>query len=101
PPPTNPPPPQPATPETQGPQPSAPSASPPPTSKSNPTNGFPAQSVRTVAHDADGSRNGNASTVRAKPLKNNGETAADGADANPPRQSGVEKTRAPGWSTRL
>jgi hypothetical protein len=90
-----------ATPEKPGTQPSAPSASSAPTSKSNPANGFPAQFVRTVARDANGSGNGNAPTVRANPSKNNGETAADGADANPPRQSGLEKTRAPGWRTRL
>ena len=50
--------------------------------KSNPANGFAAQSLRTVAHDADGSGNGNAPTVRANPLKTNAGTAADGADAN-------------------
>ena len=90
-----------AAPEKPGAQPSAPSASSAPTPKSNPANGFAAQSVRTVARDADGSGNGNAPTVRANPLKNNAGTAADGADANPPPQSGPEKTGAPGWSTRL
>jgi hypothetical protein len=90
-----------AAPEKPGAQPSAPSASSALLPKSNPANGFPAQSVRTVAHDADGSGNGNASTVRANPLKTNAGTAADGADANPPPQSGPEKTGAPGWSTRL
>ena len=57
--------------------------------------------LRTVANDADGSGNGNAPTVRANPLKTNAGTAADGADANPPPQSGPEKTGAPGWRTRL
>ena len=90
-----------AAPEKPGTQPSAPSASSAPTPKSNPANGFAAQSVRTVARDADGSGNGNAPTVRANPLKNNAGTAADGADANPPPQSGPEKTGAPGWSARL
>jgi hypothetical protein len=90
-----------STPEKPGAEPSAPSASSAPMPKSNPANGFAAQSPRTVAHDADGSGNGDAPTVRANPLKNNGGTAADGADANPPSQSGPEKTGAPGWSTRL
>jgi hypothetical protein len=90
-----------STPEKPGAEPSAPSASSAPMPKSNPANDLAAQSLRTVAHDADGSGNGNAPTVRANPLKNNGGTAADGADANPPPQSGPEKTGAPGWSTRL
>jgi hypothetical protein len=90
-----------AAPEKPGAQPSAPSAPSAPKSKSNPANGFAAQSVRTVAGDADGSGNGNAPTVRANPLKTKAGTAADGADANPPPQSGPEKTGAPGWSTRL
>jgi hypothetical protein len=90
-----------APPEKPGAQPSAPSAPSAPVPKSNPANGFAAQSLRTVARDADGSGNGNAPTVRANPLKNNAATAADGADANPPPQSGPEKTGAPGWSTRL
>jgi hypothetical protein len=77
-----------AAPEKPGAQPSAPSA---PKSKSNPVNGFAAQSVRTVARDADGGGNGNAPTVRANPLKTHGETAADGADANIPHQSGSMK----------
>jgi hypothetical protein len=58
-----------AAPEKPGTQPSAPSASSAPTPKSNPINGFSAQSVRTVARDADGSGNGNAPTFRANPLK--------------------------------
>ena len=90
-----------AAPENAGAQPSAPSASSAPTPKSNPANGFAAQSLRTVADDADGSGNGNAPTVRANPLKNNAGTAADGADANPPPQSAPEKTGAPGWRARL
>ena len=90
-----------APPEKPGAQPSASSASSAPVPKSNPANGFAAQSLRTVARDADGSGNGNAPTVRANPVKNNAATAADGADANPPPQSGPEKTGAPGWSTRL
>ena len=90
-----------ATPEKPETQPSAPSASSAPTSKSNPANGFPAQSVRTVARDADGSGQGNASTVRAKSLENNAGTAADGADANRAPQSAPEKTSASGWRARI
>jgi hypothetical protein len=80
---------------------SAPSASSGPTQKSNPANGFAEQSPRTVAQDADGSGNGNASTVRDNPLENNVADGADGADANPRPQSGPEKTETPGWSARL
>ncbi len=90
-----------STPEKPGAEPSAPSASSAPMPKSNPANGFAAQSVRTVARVADGSGNGNAPTVRTNPLKNNAGTAADGADANPPPQSAPEKAGVPGWSTRL
>ena len=90
-----------STPEKPGAEPSAPSASSAPTSKSNPANGFPAQSVRTVARDADGSGQGNASTVRAKPLENNAGTAADGADANRAPQSAPEKTSVNGWRARI
>ena len=73
-----------AAPEKPGTQPSASSASSAPTPKPKPINGLSAQPVRTVARHADGSGNGNASTVRANPLKNNPGTAADGEDANPP-----------------
>jgi hypothetical protein len=90
-----------SAPENAGAQPSAPSASSAPMPKSNPANGFAARPLRTVAHDADGSSNGNAPTVRVNPLKNNTGTAADGADANPSPQSWPEKTGTPGWRTRL
>ena len=90
-----------STPEKPGVEPSAPSASSAPMLKSNPANGFAAQSERTVARDADGSGNGNAPIVRANLLKDNAGTAADRADANPPRQSGPEKTGIPGRSARL
>jgi hypothetical protein len=90
-----------AAPEKPGAEPSAPSASSAPMPKSNSANGFAAQPLRTVARDADDSGNGKAPTVRAKPLKINAGNCADGADANLPRQSGSEKTGAPGWSTRL
>ena len=90
-----------ATPDKPGTQPSAPSASSAPTSKSNPANGFPAQSVRTVARDADGSGQGSSSTVRAKRLENNAGTAADGADANITRRSGLGERKGAGWRGRL
>jgi hypothetical protein len=90
-----------AAPEKPEAQPSAPSAPSAPTPKSNPANGFAAQSVRTVAHDAGGNGRGLPPNVRANPLKSNGGTAADGADANRPLQSGPEKTGSNGWRARL
>jgi hypothetical protein len=90
-----------ATPEKPGSRPSAPSASSAPTSKANSGNGFEAPPVRTVARVADGSGNDSAPTDRDDPLENKDVTVADGADANPPRLSGVAKARARGWSTRL
>jgi hypothetical protein len=90
-----------AAPEKPEAQPSAPSAPSAPTPKSNPANGFAAQSVRTVAHDAGGSGRGPPPTVRANPLKSNGGTAADGADGNRPAQSGPERTGSNGWRARL
>ena len=89
-----------AAPENAGTQPSAPSASSASMPKSEPANGFAGQSLRTVAHDADGSGKGNAPTVRAKPLKTNAGNAADGADANLPPQSAPENAGAPGWRAR-
>jgi len=81
-----------ATPENTGARPSASSA---PAPKSNPANGFAVPPPRTVTNDADGraddSGKGGALTVRTNPLKSNAETAADGADANHPPQSGPEK----------
>ena len=86
---------------------SAPSAS---TPKSSPGNGLREPDPRTVDADADakadgagakadGSGGAAATTVRANPLKTNGRTDADGADANPPLQSGLGK--AGGWRARL
>jgi hypothetical protein len=76
-----------------------------PAPKSNSANGFAASPLRTVANDADGPADGGgrggAPTVRANPLKTNGGTAADGADANRPAQSAPGKTGAPGWRARL
>jgi hypothetical protein len=76
--------------------------------KANVGNGFSDQSARTQTSDADanprcadGSGQGDDPTVRAIRLKNNAADGADGADANFPPQSGPEKTRTPGWSTRL
>jgi hypothetical protein len=86
------------SPEKSGAEPSASSA---PMPKSNPANGLAARSVRTVAHDADDSGNGNGLTVSANLLKNNAGTAADDVDANFPLQSTPEKTGASGWTTRL
>lgn len=81
--------------ESTGARPSASSAPSAPAPKSNPANGFAVPPPRTVTNDADGraddSGKGGASTVRANPLKSNAETAADGADANHPPQSGPEK----------
>ena len=83
-----------AGPEDAGARPSAPSASSAPMPKSSQANGFAAPDLRTVADDADGTREGPAPTVRANPLKSNAGTAADGADANRPPQSGPEKASA-------
>jgi len=90
-----------ATPEKPGTQPSAPSASSAPSPKTNSGNGFGAPPLRTVALDADGSGQGNASTVRAKPLENNAGTAADGADANIADRSGLGERKGAGWRGRL
>jgi hypothetical protein len=84
--------------ERDGARPSAPSTSSVPTLKSGPANGFAPPDLRTVANDADGRANGPAKAVRANPLKSNAGTAADGADANRPLQSGPENT---GWRARL
>ncbi len=86
-------------PERGGVRPSAPSASSAPTPKSSSANGFVTPDLRTVANDADGWGNEPADTVRANPMKRNGEDgAADDADANRPPRSAPGK---PGWSARL
>ena len=77
---------------------SAPSASAP---KFNASNGFAAPPLRTVANDADGRDRDGTSTVLANPLKTNAGTAADGTDANFPRQSAPGKSGVPGWRGRL
>ncbi len=85
-------------PEQVGAPPSAPSASSVPVPKSSPTNGLAVSDRRTVANDTDDSGGGPVPTIRANPLKSNGGTPADGADAIHPPQSALEKT---GWSARL
>lgn len=65
--------------ERSGAQPSAASAS---TPKSNPANGFAAPDLWTVANGTDGRRDRATDTVRANPLKSNGGTDADDADAS-------------------
>jgi hypothetical protein len=86
-----------AAPENAGVQPSAWSALSEPMPKSNPDNGFAAQSLRTVGHNADDSGKGNAPIARANPLKSNVRNAADGTDANLPPQSAPENAGVPGW----
>lgn len=80
---------------------SAPSASSVNSENINPRNGISVQPARTQKHDADANGQGDDPNVRANPLKINAADHADGADANPPPQSGPEKPRNTGWSTRL
>jgi hypothetical protein len=90
-----------AEPENSGSRPSAPSASSASTPKANSGNGFGAESRRTGAQDADGEGRHKGSTVRSNPLKTNGGTAADNADANPRSESAPEKTASLSWSAWL
>jgi hypothetical protein len=90
-----------SAPENEGAQPSAPSALPTSLRKSDSADGFTGAPLRTVADDVDGSGGGNAPIVLANPLKLHTGTAADGADANLPPQSALEKTGAPGRGERL
>ena len=85
-------------PKPVGARPSAPSAPSAPMAKSNSANDFSSPDLRTVANHADGVGDRLTPTVRADPLKSNGMTIADGADANHPPQSEPEKI---GWSARL
>jgi hypothetical protein len=87
-----------AVPENAGARSSASSASSASPLKPSSVNNFPAPGLRTVADHADGSTGGNVSTVRANPLRTNGETHADDADANRSLQSAPENT---GWGARL
>ncbi|QYK45927.1 MAG: hypothetical protein KF794_04325 [Xanthobacteraceae bacterium] len=84
--------------ETGGARPSASSAPSANQPKLIPAKGFASQGLQTVGGNADGSRSGNGPIVRSNPLKSNGETDADGADANCPPQSAPENT---GWRARL
>ncbi len=89
------------TPETRG---AAPSTSSTPSAhqpKLIPFNGFALPGLRTVGDDADGSKGGNGSIVRASSLKSNGETDADGADSNRTPLSAPEKTGTLVWRARL
>ena len=88
----------PYAPEKEGALPSAPSASSASPPKASQANGLAASGSRTVTEDADGSTDGDASTVRANSLKTNGADDADDADANYPTQSAPEKT---GWRARI
>jgi hypothetical protein len=90
-----------ATPEKPGTQPSAPSAPSAVPLNVNSASGFASASLRTVAKDADGRGRAVASTVRANPLKNHGETAADGADANITPGSGRGQCKGTSWRGRL
>lgn len=90
-----------SAPESAGMRPSAPSASSAPTENAFATNGFAPGALRTVGGNADGSNCGGDPTVRAKPLKINARTDADGADANRPPQSAPEKPSTAAWSARL
>ena len=83
--------------ENLGTQPSAPSASSAPRPKSNQAYDFPVDEPRTVASDADGIGKASSETVRANPLRSNGGTVADDADANfRPKTAGSN-----GWRARI
>ncbi len=88
-------------PESGGVQPSAPSAPSSPRPKSIPDNDFASPDPRTIANDADGRASGLVDNVRANPLKSNGRTVADDADANCAAQSEPEKTDTTTWRARL
>lgn len=85
-------------PEPGGAQPSAPSVPSAPGRSYSSANGFVTPDLRTVANDANGWRNKPEETVRANPLKRNGEDGADDADAKGPLQS---EPGQKGWTARL
>lgn len=87
-----------SAPETGGARPSAPSADP---LRFNTADDFSPGGVRTVGGAADDARNADGWTVRADLLKTNGETDADGADANHPPRSELENAGTLGWRARL
>jgi hypothetical protein len=82
---------EPPSPENRGAQPSAWSAPSGDLPKPIPANGFAAAGLRTVG---DATAGANGSIVYAKTLKINGETDADGADANRPPRSELENRPA-------
>ena len=88
-------------PERGGAQPSASSAPFAPRPKLSSDNGFGAPDMRTIANDADGCASGKVDSVRAKPMKSNGRTVADDADAKCTAQSESEKTDTTTWRARL
>lgn len=90
-----------SAPESEGMRPSSPSALSMPEQDASPACGFMPNAVRTVDGNADGSDRDDSTTVRAKPLKANARTDADGPDANHPPQSAPEKPAAAAWSARL
>jgi hypothetical protein len=90
-----------SAPESAGMRPSTPSVSSAPMEKASATNAFAPGDVRTVGWNADGSDHGGNPTVRAKPLKSQAVNGADGADANRPPQSALEKPATAAWSARL
>ncbi len=87
--------------ENAGTRPSAPSAPSAVTLKSNAGNGFEGSDPRTVARSTDDTGEGPSVTVRADPLKSNGRSTADGADANHPLQSDPGKADAAVWRGRI
>lgn len=88
-------------PERGGVQPSAPSVPSAPRPKSIPDNDFAASAPRTVVNDADARASGRFDSARANPMKSNGRTVADDADANCAAQSEPEKTGTTTWRARL
>ncbi|MFO0688365.1 MAG: hypothetical protein U0900_06640 [Myxococcota bacterium] len=81
-----------------GTEPSSPSASSAAPRESSPSNGFREAPERTVTLDADGSGSSSVPFDRRNSVKSNGETAADGADADCPPQTEVGES---GWTGRL
>ena len=64
-------------------------------------NGLAPSEPRTVVGDADGIDKDSAETVRINPLKLEGETVADDADANFPLRFELETEGAGGWKARI
>jgi hypothetical protein len=82
--------------------PSAPSASSAPLPMAIEINSFGDGGLRTVPVQADDAAGSNGATVRAKPLKTNHVTDADGADANsPPLSAPSENGRTLRWTRRV